>query len=38
MPGPWTLLHPETRLSTHDIAIVCEAARQTDARAPGVSR
>jgi hypothetical protein len=38
MPGLWTLLHPETRLSSQDIAIVCAAARQTDAPASGASR
>ena len=27
MPGPYTLLRPETRLSTHDIEIICTAAR-----------
>jgi hypothetical protein len=26
MPGPWTLLHPETRLSPHDIETICAAA------------
>ena len=28
MPGAWTLLHPEAKLSTHDVQIVCSAARQ----------
>src|SRR5512147_2825278 len=28
MPGAYTLLHPETRLSPHDIEIVCAAAQQ----------
>ena len=30
MPGPYALLHPETRLSTQDIDIICTAARQTE--------
>ena len=38
MPGAWTLLHPETRLSNQDVAIICAAARQMEARAPGVSQ
>ena len=25
MPGPWTLLHPETRLSPQDIETICAA-------------
>ena len=33
MPGPWTLLHPETRLSTQDIETICAAARQAGAQA-----
>ncbi len=34
MPGsPYTLLHPEARLSAHDIETICVAARQADARA-----
>lgn len=28
MPGPYTLLHPETRLSTQDVETICGAARQ----------
>jgi hypothetical protein len=36
MPGPYTLLHPEMRLSTQDIDTICAAARQ--AEAAGVSR
>lgn len=32
MPGAWTLLHPEAKLSTRDIETICGAARQ-----PGVS-
>lgn len=33
MPGPWTLLHPETRLSAQDVETICAAARtaQVDA-------
>jgi hypothetical protein len=38
MPGPYTLLHPEMRLSTHDIETICAAARQAEADAAGVSR
>lgn len=26
MPGPWTLLHPETRLSPRDVETICAAA------------
>lgn len=34
MPGsPYTLLHPEARLSAHDIQTICAAARQADAGA-----
>jgi hypothetical protein len=33
MPGPYTLLHPETRLSAQDIETICAAARQADAHA-----
>jgi Haem-binding domain len=33
MPGPYTLLHPETRLSAEDIETICAAARQADAHA-----
>lgn len=29
MPGVWTRLHPETRLSARDIETICAAARQT---------
>ena len=29
MPGPWTLIHPETKLSSQDIAAICAAARQS---------
>jgi hypothetical protein len=31
MPGPWTLLHPEAKLSTRDIQTICSAARQAEA-------
>ena len=27
MPGPWTLVHPETKLSAQDIATICAAAK-----------
>jgi heme-binding protein len=33
MPGPYTLLRPETRLSARDVETICAAARQADARA-----
>ena len=34
MPGrPWTLLHPETQLSAHDVETICAAARQAEAGA-----
>ena len=33
MPGPYTLLHPETRLSTQDVETICAAARQAEADA-----
>ena len=38
MPGPYTLLHPETRLTTQDIETICAAARRAEADAAGVSR
>lgn len=38
MPGPYTLLHPETRLSAEDIQAICAAARLAEARAARVSR
>ena len=38
MPGPWTLLHPEARLSAHDVEAICVAAQQADAHATGISR
>lgn len=28
MPGVWTLVHPETRLSAEDVETICAAARQ----------
>ncbi len=31
MPGPWTLLHPEAKLSNQDIDAICSAARQAEA-------
>jgi hypothetical protein len=31
MPGPWTLLHPEAKLSTQDVETICAASRQADA-------
>jgi len=31
MPGPYTVLRPETRLSTEDIETICGAARQLEA-------
>jgi hypothetical protein len=31
MPGPWTWLHPEARLSAQDVETVCAAARQVEA-------
>jgi hypothetical protein len=30
MPGPWTLLHPEAKLSTQDVETICSAARQAE--------
>ena len=33
MPGPYTLLHPEMRLSAKDVEIICAAARQAEAHA-----
>ncbi len=33
MPGPYTLLHPEMRVSVQDIETICAAARQADATA-----
>ena len=31
MPGPYTLLHPEVRLSAQDVETICAAARQAQA-------
>jgi hypothetical protein len=31
MPGLYTLLHPETRLSAHDIETICAATHQAEA-------
>ena len=31
MPGPYTLLHPEMRLSAQDVETICAAARQVEA-------
>jgi Haem-binding domain len=33
MPGPYTLLHPEMRLSAQDTETICAAARQAEAKA-----
>jgi hypothetical protein len=33
MPGPYTLLHPETRLSAEDVETICAAARRAEASA-----
>ena len=38
MPGPWTLLKPEARLSPRDVETICAASRQADAQAAEVSR
>jgi hypothetical protein len=38
MPGAYTLLRPETRLSPPDVETICAAARQADTRAAGGSR
>lgn len=38
MPGPYPFFKPETRLSAQDIQTICAAARQTEAKATGVSR
>ena len=34
MPGVYTLLRPETRLSAHDIETICTAARQAAEEQP----
>jgi len=33
MPGPYTLVRPETRLSAQDVETICAAARHTEASA-----
>jgi len=33
MPGPYTLVRPETKLSPQDVETICTAARQADANA-----
>ena len=33
MPGPYTLLHPEMRLSAQDVETICAAARRAEASA-----
>ncbi len=33
MPGPWTLLHPEAKLSTQDVETICAASRRAEATA-----
>ena len=38
MPGPYTWIRPETRLSAQDVATICAAAREAEAQAAGVSR
>ena len=38
MPGAYTLLHPEMRLSAQDIETICAAARLVEAHTAGVSR
>ena len=34
MPGPYTLLRPETRLSARDIETICAATHHAEAKAP----
>jgi hypothetical protein len=34
MPGPYTLLRPETRLSARDIETICAARNHAEAKAP----
>jgi hypothetical protein len=36
MPGPYALLHPETRLSPQDVETICTAARQISGDVAGV--
>ena len=38
MPGAYTLLHPEMRLSAQDIETICAAARATEGAAGGAAR
>ncbi len=38
MPGPYTLLHPETRLAARDVDLICTAARQVEANAARTAR
>jgi len=38
MPGAYTLLRPETRLSALDVETICAAARQAEAHTGGVSQ
>ena len=38
MPGPWTLVRPEARLSPQDVETICAAARQAVAHATGLSQ
>jgi Haem-binding domain len=38
MPGAYVWFRSDTRLSTEDVATICAAARQADARAGGVTR
>jgi len=33
MPGPWTLLHPEAKLSTQDVETICAAAEHVETTA-----
>jgi len=35
MPGPYTWLRPETRLSAQDVETICAAARQAEADVAG---
>lgn len=38
MPGPYTLVRPETKLSRQDIETICAAARQAEAKTAGGQR
>jgi len=38
MPGAYTLLHPEMRLSAQDIETICAAARKVEGGAAGAAR